>query len=88
MANEGLGEALTASIQAALSSVLVQHDGSMPVRWVLVVECLEVDGRRTIASGNSEGLANWEVLGMAAYATQVVQAQVVAATVREGDDDA
>jgi hypothetical protein len=61
------------------------HDGSMPVRWVLVVECMEIDGRTTITMGESHGLAAWEVMGMAGYAHQVVQASVIAKTLRDGD---
>lgn len=79
-----LGEQLTTRVQDALSEVMHAHDGSLPVRWVLVVECMEEDGRTTMSMGQSHGLASWEIIGMAGYAHQVMQASVIAKTLREG----
>jgi hypothetical protein len=78
-----LGEQLTDRVQSALSEVMYAHDKSMPVRWVLVVECMEEDGRTTMSMGQSHGLASWEIIGMAGYAHQMVQAAVIAKTLRE-----
>lgn len=78
-----LGEQLTERVQNALSEVMHAHDGSIPVRWLMVVECMEADGRTTMSMGQSHGLASWEIIGMAGYAHQVVQASVIAKTLRE-----
>lgn len=74
---------LVEAIQTALAEVLHAHDGSIPSRWVIVAESLEQDGStKTWAVGN-DSLSSWEMLGMYAYGTQVIQARVMAAEMRE-----
>jgi hypothetical protein len=72
-----MSEDLTTKVSDAIATVMRQHDGSVPLRWFMVTECMENDGSMSISMGNSVGMMNWEILGMAAYAHQLVQATVM-----------
>lgn len=74
---------LADAVQAALATVLAGHDGSIPSRWVLVCETLEQDGTTTVWDTGTPGLSGWESLGMFAYGSKIIEARLIAHTIRE-----
>jgi|SRR6185312_8025818 len=76
---------LTERLHGAVSGALHDHDGSTPSRWSLVCETMEADGSIKVFTESSDGLAAWEVLGMYAYAAQIIQARVISAQVRDDE---
>lgn len=72
-------------VGSAIADVLQAFDGSMPSRWVLVCESLEADGSTKVWDTCNAGLRGWEILGMFAFGSQIIQARLIAAEVK-GED--
>lgn len=71
------------AIHNAIGEALQAEDGSIPSRWVLVCESLEKDGSTRVWDACNEGLSGWESLGMFAYGSQIIQARVLVAEMRD-----
>lgn len=54
---------------SGLTVTVEDQEGGLITRWITVAEVIETDGERTLRIEASEGLPNWDALGLLAFAT-------------------
>lgn len=54
---------------SGLTVTVTDCDGGLVTRWIAVAEVVDTDGERTLRIEASEGLPNWDALGLLAFAS-------------------
>jgi hypothetical protein len=85
---ETAGAAIEAALGEAISGVLAQHETSMVLKWIALVETMDGDGDRGLWTFTGDGVKAWDTVGMLQHALHIQQSQTLAnAFVVEGDDE-
>lgn len=68
---------LSDAVHGDIAARIGASDGSMLVKFLALVDCMDENGQRALSSLTSKDMKSWESLGMLEFARQIEQAATV-----------
>ncbi len=72
-------------VNNAISQAFTES-GEMAVKWLVIAETMDTDGTRGVWTCGSEGISEWDALGLLQLAVHREQAETIRRTM-QGEDD-
>lgn len=84
---DDLGVVLERAIGDAIDQSVSEHEGGLVTKWLALVESVGPNGERGIWTMTSEGLTQWDSVGLLQHGLHKEQAATIADRLAEEDDD-
>jgi hypothetical protein len=79
-----VGDKLHREVDAALSQVIGQNEGSIVSRWIVLAETVDQAGDRGVWQLSSARSTPWDTLGLLEYAVSEERANLISLRLGEG----